>query len=670
MDGSSTPLGGISISASIADSQSIINQTLGNNSSINLDSLSQFATSYKISGGGPILNLIGYNPFQLFASGNFHLLYWSTITLFLSFTCILALHRTTSARTTAAMKHPLGNVTTVYLRLLVGVLIIANTPIIYGFLMTVNLTLSKGVGSIANDYMNGLVKTSNLGTLTFAQARSEAIRNACARRAIALYPSDVTKSEMIEIGSFYNAVAKSVNLRNNELGLSNTILLLDLNLAKNQKNDSQTISYIGRFLIQNFTCLISALGALDPTQNTIQIEFPNSTTTSLPLLSYALQSDDNNGALALSNSYSGLSSKSFENARESYQKQIFNDTLQYLDTSFLSVIKASPTLTQIFSTWFSDRVEQAASAANNFMSKWRDMIDWAARDIGIILTKLVSFIFTIGVTTLIEVELFVLALAVPFWLLPSTEEAFYGVIRSLTSLSLIVPAYQFIMLFVDGLMGLVLKYMLLGPAATIGTGTTGTLTGVTYTGSLILATISSNGELIILVMAGYLIAYLFLSIFIAIKTPSLITSFIKGTGVAIEFMSNFTTGIIAGASTALVTAGISSEPQSLANRIITSSKLSGATGSKVATKPIINKTRSKATLSNISKDNNIENETMRSHTKMHNPIAKYNYRTAAVFGTKTFIENLGSNSAIEAISNSLKAAESYKKQTAKNSIQK
>jgi hypothetical protein len=671
VDSSSTNLGGISISASLADSQNQINQILGTNSTLSSDTISQFATSYRASGSGPILKLIGYNPFQLFVSGNFHLLYWSTITLFLSIICVLALHRSISARTTAAIKHPLSHIGTVYFRLLVGVLIIANTPLIYGFLMTINLTLSRGVESIATDYMNGIVQSTNLGTLTFAQARTEAIRSACARRAIALYPSDITKDEMLDIGNFYNAVAQSINSQITKQTSFNSLPLLDLNYAKTIQDESQCISFIGRFVIQNFPSLVAALGSIDPSQSKLIIAFPSNTTTELPLLSLSLQADDNYGANAVSTSYYGSSSESFENARKYYQKQVLTDTIKYLDTSFLSVIRSSPTLSQKLSGWFSEHVEQAAIAANNFMEKWRSIIDWSSRGIGIILTRIVSFIFSMGVTAFIEIELFVLTLAVPFWLLPTTEDAFYGVLKSLSSLCIIVPAYQFIMLFIDGLMGLILRYLLLGPAASNGTGLTGNIVGSGYSGALIIATISSDGEIIILIMVCYLIAYLFLSIYIAIKTPKLILSFIKGAGIAGEIISNFTTGIIAGASTALVTASVSGSSNSLSKRLIFGSKTQGVPNYKTATKPRINKTRSNTTQSVSSTDtsSNYDRATSGDNKSKGYPHA-FNYKTAAIFGTKTFIENLGSDSALEAISNSIKAAELHTKKSAKDNLQK
>lgn len=669
MDNPTANLGGVTISASLADAQNQINQALGYGTTFSTDTISQFASSYRSSGGGPILKLIGFNPFQIFTSGNFHLLYWSIITLFLSITCILALHRSISARTTAAIKHPLGHITNVYFRLLVGVLVIANTPIIYGFLMTINLTLSQGVQSIAADYTNGLIQSNNLGTLTFAETRAEAIRNACARRVVALYPSDITKLQMIEVGNFYNAVAQSINNIYANQSSYTSIPVLDLNTSINQSNDAQTINYIGRFVMQNFPILISALGSIDPNINNLEIIYPSNTTNNLPLLSSALVADDLSANNAIISTNSSSSTEAFENSRQNYSKAILNDTLQYLDTSFLTIIRSSPTLTQKLTTWFSERVEQAAIAANNFMSKWRILIDWAARDIGIILTRLVSFVFSIGVAMLIEIELFVLTLAVPFWLLPSTEDAFYGILRSLSNLSIIVPVYQFIMLFVDGLMGLALKYILLGSAATATNAITSSVTGAVYSGSIAIATISSDGELIILVAACYLIAYLFLTIYIAIKTPSLIGSFIKGAGVAGEFISNFATGVIAGASTALVTAGVSSAPTSLANRLLYGSNNAGSKTYKSTTRAHINKTYSQDS-ARSSRNTSLSDEPDASIDRTGNKTSKHNYKTVAVFGLKTFVENLSSNSALESFTNSMKAADSFRKQNSKNNVTK
>ena len=65
--------------------------------------------------------------------------------------------------------------------------------------MTVNSALALGVQAMAAQAMGSLLQTGSLGTLTFAQARAEAIRSASARRAMARsFPAVPPGREMIQ----------------------------------------------------------------------------------------------------------------------------------------------------------------------------------------------------------------------------------------------------------------------------------------------------------------------------------------------------------------------------------------------------------------------------------------------------------------------------------------
>src|ERR1700722_293798 len=72
-------IGGTTLSAGLADSRTQLNQAMGADSSFGADSLAQFADAYRASGGGPTLAFLGFNPFQIVATGAFHQLYWSAI---------------------------------------------------------------------------------------------------------------------------------------------------------------------------------------------------------------------------------------------------------------------------------------------------------------------------------------------------------------------------------------------------------------------------------------------------------------------------------------------------------------------------------------------------------------------------------------------------------------
>ena len=209
--------------------------------------------------------------------------------------------------------------------------------------------------------------------------------------------------------------------------------------------------------------MLADLAALPATGSPLAVSYPEGQTTALPLLSSALATDDAQASAALAQPAVPAGNGALESARELYSREVLADTLNYLDTRILAVLGASPTLGQRTRAWFSDQVERAAAAAGGFLDQMRDAVDSDGRALGVVLTRMVAFLFTAIVKVLIEVNLFVLVLAMPFWLLPATEEAFYGVLRSLATLAVAVPAYQFVMLLVDALMALVLKYLLFAP---------------------------------------------------------------------------------------------------------------------------------------------------------------------------------------------------------------
>jgi hypothetical protein len=547
-------IGGTTLSAGLADAQ--LQQAGAISPDFGTDSIAQFAAAYRASGGGPTLALLGFNPFQIIATGAFHYLYWSVVVIFLGTTAVIAMQQSLLGRQNLRARHPLAALAQVNFRLLIGALLIANTPLLYAVVMTVNSVLAQGVQAMATQSLGNLLQTASLGTLTFAQARAEAIRRAAARRAIALYPGGASRAEMIEVGTWYNAMADAINAGLSAQNQPGQLPLLDASGWTNaQIPDDRLASAIGRGVIQNFGQMAADLGALPSGSGTLSIGFPSGQSQSLPPLSAALAADDAQAAAAVALPNLPSNDASFESARQLYAQSVLTDTLAYLDAQVLPVIGASPTLSQRVKAWFSDNVERAAAAAGGFMTEWRAMVDWAARGIGVMLTRMIAFFFTEAVKVLIEVDLFVLVLAMPFWLLHATEEAFYGVLRSLISLSVVVPAYQFIMLFVDALMGLVLKYILFGPLAAGSSAAQATGGAATMVTSA-LVVLGSGGEIIALVTFCYLFAYLFLAVYFAFKTPKLVAVFLKGAGAAGAFLSTFATGLIAGASAALATAAV------------------------------------------------------------------------------------------------------------------
>lgn len=586
-----TPLGGTTISAGLIDSQAQLDQALGIAPGSGTDSVAQFAGAYRASGGGPALAFLGFNPFQVVATGAFHELYWSVIVVFIGVMTVVAMQN--AVRHTIRGRYPMDSLVQVYFRLAAGVMIISNLPLVYALLMTINSAASQGVQSMAAQSMSRLFQTGSVGTLTLAQARIDAIRSAAARRTMALYPTGASRDEMVQIGVWYNAMASAINPALSAQNLPGQLPLLDESAwADAQTPDDRVAAYVGRTVVQNFGQMVADLGALPAAgQPALSIPFPAGGSTQLPPLSGSLAGDDQQASQALALPNTPSSSAPGEAARQAYAKAVLADTLNYLDTRLLPVVSASPTLSQRAQAWFSETVEEAAGTATGFLTNLRAAVDWFGRGIGVTLTRIVAFFFTAGTRVLIEIELFMLVPAMPLWLLPATEGAFFGVLRALFALALAAPAYQFIMLFVDALMGLILNTVIFGPLAASG-GPMGAAGGAAYVAASAIAAVGSGGETIALVMFCYLVAYAFLAVYVALKTPKLVALFLRGAGAAGAFLSVFATGLVAGAATALASAAVGGA--GMAGHLLGSAPGGRGAAAAVPGRPVYSETRGDA----------------------------------------------------------------------------
>jgi hypothetical protein len=680
---STVAIGGTTISAGIADAQAQLSQALGGTAGFGTDQFQQFAAAYRASSGGPLLTLLGFNPFALIANGAFHQMYWAAVVLFLGVMTLVAMQHVLAGRYTVRGRHPLAGLAQVYFRLLVGVLLISNIPLLYGALMTVNGVLSQGVQAMASQAAAALFQTGGIGTLTLAQARMESIRDASTRRAIALYPSAASRAEMIAVGQWYDAMAASLNASLSAHQLPGQLPLLDPSIwTTAQRPDDQVIADIGRAVVQNFGQMIADLGALPAGSGPLAIGFPEGSTSSLSLLSDALAADDATVGLALALPNIPASNAAFEAARQLYLKNVLTHTLAYLDTQLLAVIGASPSLAQRSRSWFAETVEQAAAAAGGFLAPWRAAVDWVARSLGVMLTRIVAFFFTAATGVMIEVELFMIVLTVPLWLLPATEGAFHGILRSLVSLSLAVPAYQFIMLFVDALMSLVLKYLLFGPAATGSASMAAAAGGAAYVAAAALAAVGSGGEIVVLAMVCYLVAYIFLAIYVAWRTPKLVAAWVKGAGAAGQFISAFATGLISGAASAFATAAVAAGGSGFAGGVLGASGASGIARGPAAHYAAAS-TANRAPVAGAGGRPALGAVTARSAATPTAPpptappsapprppserAAGSPWRETAGFGLRTFIDCLQADSPGEGAAIAFKALENHRKQQEKES---
>jgi hypothetical protein len=674
--GVSAAIGGTSISAGLIDSQAQINQALGAAGGLGSDSIAQFASAYRSSHGGPILTLIGFNPFQIIATGAFHTLYWGCIVIFLGIMAIISMQHVLNGRYSVRGRHPLNGLVQIYFRLLIGVLLIGNLPVVYGTLMTVNRVFSEAVKAIGGESLTSVLRGGGVGTLSLAQARSDAIRQAAARRAIALYPSNGSRVEMIQIGTWYNAMASAINGRLTAASLPGSLPALDsTHWGDATIPADQVTAGIGREVLRNFGLLVADLGTLPSSGGRLPIDFPGAGSGELELLSSSLAADDAAAAQALALPATPASSSAFEAALSLYRKNVLTHTLHYLDEDVLAVLKLSPSLADRAKAWFAESVDRAGAAVSGtLLAAGRAAIDWAGRSIGVMLTRMVAFLFTLGTSALIEVELFVVVLAMPLWLLPATEEAFHGALRILAALSLAAPAYQFLMLFVDALMGLVLKYLVLGPLAA-GNVTAGSAAGsAAYAAVAAAAVAASGGEIIALALFCYLSAYLFLAIYFAFKTPKLVAGFLKGAGAGSQFLSTFATGLVSGAAAAFATASVAAGAGGLTARWLQGGAAAGrGGGGGMAPGPLVGRRFETAATRTTPLAGGTSNPgpaatpipaIAAGQSQGAAPPASA-ISAAASFGVRTFVDCLGAKSPADGFSTALAALADYRKQQEK-----
>jgi hypothetical protein len=677
--GLTSAIGGTSISAGLMDSQAQIDQALGTAGATGSDSVAQFAAAYRASNGGPVLTLFGFNPFQLTATGAFHTLYWGAIVIFLGIMAIISMQHVLNGRYSVRGRHPLTGLVQIYFRLLIGVLLIANLPVVYGAVMTVNRVFSTAVQSISSESLSALLRTGSAGPLTLGQARADAIRQAVARRAVALYPANGSRAELIQIGTWYNALATALNARLSSDQLSGTLPTLDATRWNDSTvPDDQVTAAIGRSVLRNFGLAIADLAALPATEGSLTFDFAGNGSSTLELLSSDLAADDAAAAAALALPATPASSAAFEAARTSYANNVLAHTLDYLDTQILAGLQLSPTLADRAKAWFSDTVDRAGAAVSGTMlAAGRAAIDWLGRSVGVMLTRAVAFLFTAGTSALIELELFVLVLAMPLWLLPATEEAFHGALRTLAALSLAAPAYQFLMLFVDALMGLLLKYLVLGPLAVGPVGAGSAAGGAAYAAVAATALVTSGGEIVGLVLFCYLSAYLFLAIYFAFKTPKLVAAFLKGAGVSAQFLSTFATGVVSGAAAGFATASVAAGPAGLAGRWLASSGTGTASRSFPAVPQVARSSASSVTNSGAAP---VSPPPSAAATEARPPSfanasegkeverggsTRFDWAPAAQFGFRTFVDCLSAKSPGDGFATAWDALNGHRKQQEK-----
>jgi hypothetical protein len=222
------------------------------------------------------------------------------------------------------------------------------------------------------------------------------------------------------------------------------------------------------------------------------------------------------------------------------------------------------------------------------------------------------------------------------------------------------------MLFVDALMGLVLKYILFGPLASGSSGTPGAAGGAAYMVAAALCVVGSAGEIVPLAMFCYLVAYLFLAIYIALKTPKLLAVFLKGAGAAGLFLCNFATGLVAGASAAMATAAVAAGGGAMAGRLLGAGRAGGALGharfhARSNLGPVVaSSLRVPAEQAPPPGLPPAEPPSIPSHRQSAGAL-----RATAAFGVRTFVDCLQADSPVEGISLAVRALETHRKQNEK-----
>lgn len=498
--------------------------------------------------GAPFLNgTLNVGLSKILSDGGFKFIYWSFALLFAGFAAGGAM------RKAMAGSNPLGDLATLAVKLLFGSVLIAGRGVIYAMLITLMTSMSMLLIKARNSgYAPDTIEVG-ISDADFDRARMEVVQEKANAVGVTLGQLGAEDGNAEDLEKVYKYFHDGMAPRLKAEGVN--LVVTDATLTADAQ-DMEKARVYGNWLRANAPMLIMQLNSL-PTTRTLDLSGSGGSNA---LAAMVDKTPKANEILAKPTVGNGPAAATAHKEKvENYRAMLDDEVGAYVNNDVLKPVWSESLLSK-FSNFWGSAVDAVRDAANSFspVSLIVAAIDALVKVLGFIQVLLASVI-TFGACVLIEAQLFVMALMFPFWLHPATEKAFTAPIKAAVGAALWLPAFQLVMMIVDGLYGGLLKAVVLGTGALAGAlnGAGGTL--------LASQAIGAGGLAFAAMLLAFALIYFFIAVAAALKTPGWIKMAMEGGNVAADFLMKQATTVAEGAMlAATIGAGVATAGVGLA----------------------------------------------------------------------------------------------------------
>jgi hypothetical protein len=486
--------------------------------------ITYYYTIYNVTGGGPILSWLKVPVSKFTNNSAFKALYWTIILVGGAICSLQALYSTKSGGT-----EYLDRLAGFILKLGVGTLIVANPAFIYAMTMTLRDGFNYTVAQIiqnspsAAKAVQDVIGTHSLSSQQLDASKSKAIESAIQDRMALFLDPKTTNLERKEMGRAMNAVAAAVNKAKGAPVIS--IVSEDDMSSPNASSHRQLMTMQLR---QSFQTL-AGLGTKEASQFTI--EYPSGNQMPFALLGWALHNTDKAPAKTRQKIESMVSTPDNlivqQQRAEQYQKEVYVTSRNNIDLVIGGVMSKSPIKgwTEGFSETLKSAIEYAAAGPSEMVEK---TMRFVVNGVNQMLAAVITPAVTILLNLLIEMNVWLMVVVMPLWLLPVTPKAFPAVFRSLFNATIFLPVFQLLMLITDAIFAKVLQWASTGGFVTVAV-------------TPVLGPLPALG-----IGLGYIVAYIVTVIVLLKKTPAIINAAFSGAGAVGTFVGTQAKGLAAG----------------------------------------------------------------------------------------------------------------------------
>lgn len=473
--------------------------------------------NYQAARGAPYLSFLGLELSTLLADGAFKTLSMFALFLFSGFAVATTFPKAANGES------PLDDLAGLFIKIFIGALVVANLQTIYALSMTLMDSASLVVSKIAAAETPAMqrIRTgfqeNGIGRVSLDMIQQRAIDNAV-RSRIGFLAANADNPETDRwlqeaVRSFFETLDAS---QSSQIGTPASPRLEPLESYSTESLRSQNS--------RQFPDLVGDAARLPDSASvsaTFTFRRPNGasetrTTTVRALGSYIGEAKRVRNALEQQGS-SLAGSADTAKLESEYGEKLFEGVQAWIDEQILNPLAQETPDDQLAnidwlgqqkrSLWESLAVKPVMDAAMD----WMKALTSAFRSF---IVTAVSFIAAYGFRLMVEVALLALPLAYPLWLWPATSKAFTASLERVFTFALLLPAFQFMMILVDGIFCMAFSLF-------AGAGATNGLIWGAASGGI------GAVVAICLTMLLWALAYLVAALWILVLTPSIVGSFVK-----------------------------------------------------------------------------------------------------------------------------------------------